>query len=444
MDMKYILRKKRDGEELSEEEIKFFIKGVSNGTIHEAQIGAMLMAIFIKGMTQQECVTLTKEMVFSGDTMQWPAKFRGSLVDKHSTGGVGDKVSIPLAPALAACGLKVPMLTGRCLSFTGGTLDKLESIPGFRISLTDTEMQSCLEEVGCFMMGTTERICPADKVLYKIRDLTSTVDYYNLIASSILSKKASEGIDYLIMDLKVGSATFMKDVESARVLAHQKINLSKLLGFKTRILLTRHETPLGRCVGNSLEIFESIEILRGKNVPLIKDLILHIGGHALHLSGKTSSVEEGELKMREVLENGKALECFKNMLIKQGVSEEVSHQLCFGDTRSALPQAKYQTRILAQNTGWINRIEAFPIGKVCYELGKTNENSSDTLNRSTGVELLKTVDEFVEINEPWILVHHSEEQLNEDHINALKASITISSVRIEIENQLIEVIGEDS
>ncbi|XP_022191804.2 thymidine phosphorylase isoform X2 [Nilaparvata lugens] len=413
MDMKYIVRKKRDGEELSEEEIRFFIKGVSNGTVHEAQIG---------------------------DTMQWPEKFRGSLVDKHSTGGVGDKVSIPLAPALAACGLKVPMLTGRSLSFTGGTLDKLESIPGFRISLSEREIQCCLEEVGCFMMGTTDRICPADKVLYRVRDLTSTIDYYNLIASSILSKKASEGIDYLIMDLKVGSATFMKNVESARILAHQMINLSKLLGFKIRILLTRHDTPLGRCVGNSLEIIESVQILRGEEAPFIKDLVVHIGGNALHLSGKTSSVEEGELKMREVLGNGKALECFENMLTKQGVSNGLSHQLCYGDTRNALPQTKYQTKLLAQKTGWITRIEALPIGKVCYELGKANENLSENSNRSTGVELSKTVGEFLQKGETWIVVHHSDEKLSEDHMKELKESITISCEKIELENQLIEVI----
>ncbi|XP_075234939.1 thymidine phosphorylase-like isoform X3 [Lycorma delicatula] len=272
-----LLKKKRNGKELNESEIKYFVNNTVNGNIQESQIGAMLMAIFIRGLTTAETVMMTKAMLHSGDVLSWNSEWSNMLVDKHSTGGVGDKISIPLAPSLAACGLKVPMISGRGLDITGGTLDKLESIPGFNVNLTKPDLDNCLEDAGCFIISTTENLCPADQIFYTKRNETSTVDYINLIVGSIISKKAAENVKHLILDIKVGQGAFMKDIESARKLAKQMVDVSHLMGIKTKAYLTRMDHPLGRTVGNALEIDECVKLMQGQYIPHIHELVTIFG-----------------------------------------------------------------------------------------------------------------------------------------------------------------------
>ena len=258
-----LIAKKRDDLELTPEEIQQFIAGLSNGDVQDCHVGAMLMAIFIRGMTEKETCSMTLSMRDSGERLQWP-EFRGSLADKHSTGGIGDKISIPLAPALAACGLKVPMMSGRGLGITGGTLDKMESIPGYRTQLTDQEIDSLISKVGCGIFSQSPKLNPADRYLYSIRDVTSTVPSTALIVSSILSKKAIEDLDALVLDVKYGTAAFMKTPEQAENLAECLKKVSEMLGMRTCCYITEMSNPIGYCSGNAIEIQESLDLLKYK------------------------------------------------------------------------------------------------------------------------------------------------------------------------------------
>eukprot|EP00795_Rhopilema_esculentum_P005197 gene5197-332_t len=264
---------KRDGGNLSPDQIAHFIRGIVEGNVHGSQLGAMLMAIYLKGMNHDETIGLTHSMLNSGEIFSWPDEWKHLVVDKHSTGGVGDKVSLPLAPALAACGLKVPMISGRSLGFTGGTLDKLESIPGFRTSLTKDEIINIVKEVGCCIVGQTESIVPADKILYSIRDITGTVACIPLVASSIISKKAAEKPKALVLDVKCGNGCFNKTKEVADALAKAMVLASNGLGIQTTAFITEMDNPIGRAIGNSVEVAESLECLHGKGPKDLKELI---------------------------------------------------------------------------------------------------------------------------------------------------------------------------
>ncbi|NXL40706.1 TYPH phosphorylase, partial [Glaucidium brasilianum] len=272
-----LIRKKRDGERLEDEEIRSFVRGVTEGTAQQGQIGAMLMAIRLRGMEPGETLALTRAMAGSGRVLEWPPAWSGRLVDKHSTGGVGDKVSLALAPALAACGCRVPMISGRGLAHTGGTLDKLEAIPGFRASLSPQEMRDALERVGCCIVGQSEELAPADRVLYSLRDVTATVDSLPLITASILSKKAAEQLSALVLDVKFGSAALCPTQESARELAQSLVAVGQQLGICTAAVLSRMDEPLGRCVGNSLEVLEALECLGGGGPPDLRELVTALG-----------------------------------------------------------------------------------------------------------------------------------------------------------------------
>ncbi|XP_059842950.1 thymidine phosphorylase isoform X3 [Hypanus sabinus] len=272
-----MIRKKRDKQSLSAEEIYYFVQSVTKQTIEECQIGAMLMAIRLQGMTQEETVNLTQEMKTSGVVLEWPKEWSSIVVDKHSTGGVGDKVSIVLAPALAACGCKVPMVSGRGLEHTGGTLDKLESIPGFNINKSPEEVKQILAAVGCCIVGQTPDLVPADKKMYAIRDVTSTVDSLPLIAGSIISKKGAESLAALILDVKFGEGALYKDINRARELAQYLVNVGNCLGIQTAAALSKMDNPIGRCIGNSLEVMESIECLKGKGPKDLEELVTCLG-----------------------------------------------------------------------------------------------------------------------------------------------------------------------
>ncbi|CAL8386625.1 unnamed protein product [Boreogadus saida] len=288
-----LIKKKRDGNALSDEDIQFFLQAVVKKTIQEAQTGAMLMAIFMKGMVATETMALTKAMKLSGEVLSWPEEWAELVVDKHSTGGVGDKVSLVLAPALAACGLKVPMISGRGLSHTGGTLDKLESIPGFNVGQPLPKLRSILAEVGCVIVGQTVSLVPADRILYALRDATSTVESLPLITGSIISKKAAESLNSLVLDVKFGGSAICKDLASAKALGESLVTAGNNLGMNTRAVFTHMSNPIGRCIGNSVEVIESLETLKGKGPSDLMELVSTLGGVLLVMTGKVSSLSEG-------------------------------------------------------------------------------------------------------------------------------------------------------
>ncbi|XP_068796361.1 thymidine phosphorylase isoform X3 [Struthio camelus] len=349
-----LIRKKRDGERLRDEEIERFVQGVADGSVQQGQIGAMLMAIRLRGMAAEETLALTRAMAASGRALAWPAGWRGRLVDKHSTGGVGDKVSLALAPALAACGCKVPMISGRGLGHTGGTLDKLESIPGFCAAQSPEQMRRILEQVGCCIVGQSEELAPADRVLYGLRDVTATVDSLPLITASILSKKAAEQVSALVLDVKFGSAALCPTLESARQLAHSLVSVGGRLGMRTAAVLSRMDGPLGRCVGNSLEVLEALQCLEGRGPADLRELVTTLGGLLLWQCGAAASAEQGTGRLARALDDGSALRTFEAMLGAQGVPPATARLLCAGSAPQrcrVLGQAATREELLAPRAG---------------------------------------------------------------------------------------------
>ena len=315
-----VIRKKRDGKSLSQEEIRFFVDGITKGTIADYQISALLMAIYLNGMDEDEQQALTEAMLNSGSILDF-SDIPKPKADKHSTGGVGDKTSLIIAPMVAACGLCVPMISGRGLGHTGGTLDKLESIPGYRVNLSSSEFRKTLEEVGYAMAGQTVEIAPADKKMYALRDATSTVEAIPLIVASIISKKGAAGLGAMVIDVKVGNGAFMRDEARAKDLAHALVSTGNSCGIKTRALLTDMNQPLGRAVGNSLEVLECINLLRGEIEPAAKpvlDLSVELSAQMLVLAETEETLDSARNRLRRVLDSGAALACLQKNIVAQG------------------------------------------------------------------------------------------------------------------------------
>ncbi|XP_073990800.1 thymidine phosphorylase-like isoform X1 [Rhodnius prolixus] len=403
MNIQQLLTKKRHAQELYDQEIEYFVKSACDGSLHASQIGAMLMAIAIQGLTNAETIALTKAMINSGKRLEWS----GIVVDKHSTGGVGDKVSLPLAPALAACGLKVPMLSGRGLGLTGGTLDKLESIRGFAVDLSSEQMNECLSRAGCFIASPTSDICPGDKATYSYRDVTATVDCINLIVASILSKKIAEGCKYLVLDLKAGKAALYKTVAEAEELAKHMVDAAKDLGLKMKCVITSMDQPIGRTVGNAVEIEESVACLKGSGPADLVELVTHLGGELLVMCGKAISLEEGINKILNVLNNGEALKRFKEMCIAQGVSAEDALKLCNQQFDGILPKASFVTKFKVTKSGWVKFIDAQAIAEVCWELGSGRRKPTDKLDLSVGIKLLCSAGDQISAEDCWLELHHN-------------------------------------
>ncbi|XP_060759684.1 thymidine phosphorylase [Neoarius graeffei] len=424
-----MIRRKRDGDQLSTEEICAFIGGVKSHTIQESQIGAMLMAIWQKSMVPEETMILTKEMMMSGEVFHWPEEWEGLIVDKHSTGGVGDKVSLPLAPALAACGCKVPMISGRGLAHTGGTLDKLESIPGFRINLSVEQAKQILQDVGCCIMGQTETLVPADRVLYAIRDITATVDSVPLITASIMSKKAAEGLSALVLDVKFGKAALYKDLNSARSLAQSLVTVGNSLGIKTGAVLSRMDAPIGRCVGHTLEVYEALECLKGRGPDDLKNLVTALGGYLLQMSGQSATQEAGQKAISEVLMNGMALQKFQAMLEAQGVSACISQALCSEKAEyfKYLKPAQYKTELKATDDGTVLEIDGMAIAMLLHKLGAGRNKAGEPINHSVGAELLVDPGQQIKKGQSWIRIHHDCVNLSPMQQAELQGTLVIGS-----------------
>ncbi|XP_041059059.1 thymidine phosphorylase [Carcharodon carcharias] len=436
-----MIQKKRDKQALNAEEIRYFVQGVTKQTIQDCQIGAMLMAIRLQGMTQEETVNLTKEMKVSGVTLQWPKEWLGLVVDKHSTGGVGDKVSLILAPALAACGCKVPMISGRGLGHTGGTLDKMESIPGFNVEQSPGKMKDILSKVGCCIVGQTAKLVPADKKLYAIRDMTSTVDSLPLIAASIMSKKGAESLTALMLDVKFGEGALFKEINSAKELAQYLVDIGNDLGVQTAAALSRMDSPIGRCVGNSLEVIESIECLNGRGPKDLEELVICLGSHLLNMCKKAESLEAGEKAIKDVLKNGCALDKFQAMLVAQGVTTDLAKDLCQG--MRVLERAVKQEELKAQAGGVVQAIHSLPVAKVLHELGAGRDQLDHSINWSVGIELLKTVGDKINKGDPWIRVHFENPSLSEGQKIRLQQSLVIGE-EVQEGPLVIEIIGAQS
>ena len=385
------IRRKRDGGILKSDELRAFVRGYTDGTIPDYQAAALLMACFLRGLDGEELATLTDAMLHSGDVVDLSA-IPGLKVDKHSTGGVGDKVSLHLAPAVAACGVFVPMISGRGLGHTGGTLDKLESIPGFRVDLEIDRFKQVLSECGMSLIGQTDRLAPADKKLYALRDVTGTVESIPLIAASIMSKKLAEGIDGLVLDVKVGSGAFMKTLDRARELARTLVDIGRRAGKRVSAFLTNMDQPLGRWVGNSVEVFESLEVLQGRGEPDLRELTLALGGEMLRLGGVVKIIEDGRTRIAKSLEDGTALDRFQRCVEKQG-----------GRLSDKFFQAPTGGTPVYAGAGFVRAIDAEKIGMAGIALGAGRMRKEDDIDPWAWIHLRKKVGERVTENEPVAL-----------------------------------------
>ncbi|CAN5299971.1 pyrimidine-nucleoside phosphorylase [soil metagenome] len=395
-----LIRKKRDGLALDEAEIRFFIAGLTDGSIPDYQVSAMTMAIFFNGLGDAELATWADAMTRSGDVIDL-SQIKRAKVDKHSTGGVGDKISIPLAPAVAACGVAVPMVSGRGLGHTGGTLDKLESIPGFRVDLTVQRFAQLVDELGVCLIWQTARIAPADKRLYALRDVTAKVASLPLLASSLLSKKLAEGIDGLVIDCKVGRGAFMKTIENARALCALMRTIGERAGKKITCVLTDMEAPIGRTIGNALEIRESIEVLRGGGPVDTRELVGVLGGEMLVLGGVAKDAVEGRAKIEKALADGSALEVFRKVVAAQGGDPEVCDS-----PGSVLPKPKYREE-LGLPPGRITAIDSEALGIAALILGAGRRTKDDAIDPAAGLVVDAYLGEVVEPDAPpQIMLQH--------------------------------------
>nr|XP_012289789.1 thymidine phosphorylase isoform X1 [Aotus nancymaae] len=429
-----LIRMKRDGGRLSEADIRGFVAAVVNGSAQGTQIGAMLMAIRLRGMDLKETSVLTQALAQSGQQLEWPEAWRQQLVDKHSTGGVGDKVSLVLAPALAACGCKVPMISGRGLGHTGGTLDKLESIPGFNVIQSPEQMQVLLEQAGCCIVGQSEQLVPADGILYAARDVTATVDSLPLITASILSKKVVEGLSALVIDVKFGGAAVFPNQEQARELARTLVGVGADLGLRVAAALTAMDKPLGRCVGNALEVEEALLCMDGAGPSDLRDLVTRLGGALLWLSGHAGTQAQGAARVAAALDDGSALGRFELMLAAQGVDPSLARALCSGspaERRELLPRAREQEELLAPAdgplpAGTVELVRALPLAQVLHKLGAGRSRAGEPLRLGVGAELLVDVGQKLSRGTPWLRVHRDGPALSGLQRRALQEALVLS------------------
>ncbi|MEN3339298.1 MAG: hypothetical protein V7647_2974 [Acidobacteriota bacterium] len=394
-----VIRHKRDGGTLDREEIDFFVQGVTAGSFPDYQASALLMAILLRGMSAPETAALTDAMVRSGVRVDYPG-LDGIPVDKHSTGGVGDKTSLILAPLAAACGAYVPMMSGRGLGHTGGTLDKLESIPGFRTALSLAELRSALADIGCALIGQTSEIAPADRILYALRDVTGTVESIPLICASIMSKKIAEGIGGLVLDVKTGVGAFMKTPEASRQLAESLVAIGLASGVRTEALITSMDAPLGRMVGNSLEVIESIETLKGRGPADLESLSVTLAARMIMAAGVERDEPAAEARIRAALTSGAALEIFRRIIERQGGSPAVV------DDYALLPAAPDRHVVPALRSGHVAALHAEMVGRAAVALGAGRATLDDVIDPGVGIEVCCPPGSRVEEGEAVLLIHH--------------------------------------
>jgi thymidine phosphorylase len=406
-----VIRAKRDGGELTDEQIDWAVDAYTHGVVAEEQMAALAMAILLNGMTRREIARWTDAMVRSGERMDWSALDRPTT-DKHSTGGVGDKITLPLAPTVAACGAAVPQLSGRGLGHTGGTLDKLESIPGWRASLSAAEMLGVLSDVGAVVCAAGSGLAPADRKLYALRDVTSTVESIPLIASSIMSKKIAEGTGALVLDVKAGSGAFMKNVESARELAAAMVDIGSDHGVRTIALLTAMDTPLGHAVGHAVEVAESVEVLAGGGPADVVELTVALAREMLEAAGLGGAKDPAE-----ALRDGSAMDVWRRMIRAQG-----------GDPDAPLPSAKESYQVTAPSSGVLTRLDAYAVGVASWRLGAGRARKEDPVSATAGITLHAKPGDDVREGRPLMTLHTDEPERFESALSALDGAYDLGGV----------------
>src|SRR6476469_1631361 len=402
-----LIRNKRDGGEMSSDEIGFLVRAYTDDQIPDYQMAAWLMAVLIRGMTGPELSALTSAMLHSGEVLDL-SDIPGPKVDKHSTGGVGDKTSLIIAPTVAAAGVIVPMTSGRGLGHTGGTLDKLQSIPGFNINLSLSEFRRVLKSCGCGLIGQTAEIAPADKKIYALRDVTATVESPNLICASIMSKKLAEGIDGLVLDVKTGSGAFMKTEKDSVHLAELMVETGERMGKKMVALITDMDQPLGLKVGNSLEVEECIEVMKGGGPADLREVSVELSAWMFYLADKTQSVDEGRQLASQLITDGSALQKFREIIVQQSGDPGV-----IDDSRN-LPQAQHQLLFASPSSGFVSSIQCEQVGIASLVLGGGREKKEDVIDPAVGLVLHKKVGDPVRAGEPLCTIHYnSDARLND-------------------------------
>lgn len=413
-----IIAAKRDGRELGEEEIRWLIAGYTAGRIPDYQMAALLMAAFLRGMTPAETAHLTRAMVASGDTVDL-GRIPGTKVDKHSTGGVGDKTTLILGPLVAAAGVAFAKMSGRGLGHTGGTLDKLASIPGFRVQMSSGELAAQVNRIGIAIAGQTRELVPADGKLYALRDVTATVESIPLIASSIMSKKIAGGADAVILDVKVGAGAFMKTLADARRLAVAMVDIGRAVGRRTVAFLTDMEQPLGRAVGNALEVREALETLSGEGPADLRELCLALGARQLAEAGAEPGLVEARRRLEKILARGAALSRFEDLVRAQGGDADVIRN------PDLLPTASFTAVLASPESGWVHQVDALLVGRAAALLGAGRAVKGDEIDPAVGVVLHRKIGEAVEKGEPLAVVHANEEARVEPALGLLAQAYLI-------------------
>ena len=421
------------------EAIRDLVQGVVDGSLSDDELTDWLRGVYDEGLTESETIALTEAMRDSGEILEWDSEISKLIVDKHSTGGVGDKVSLVLAPALAACGLMVPMISGRGLGHTGGTLDKLESIPGLRVEMSSEGIRQQVESIGVAMVGQSDALVPADRRMYALRDVTGTVASIPLITSSILSKKAAEGLSAMVLDVKFGRAAFMVERERAVKLARSMVDVANGMGIHTTAVLTSMQHPLGCAIGNSLEVLESVEALCGSGPEDLEELVCVQGGLLLHATGLAEDPRAGAVMIHDSLQDGSAFERFRLLVDAQGGDVSIFDS----DTSlmrglGLMDQSLNTTELSVGATGWVVDIDAMAIARVCSELGSGRARLGDSIDRAVGAILEVQVGDYLDKGEPWIVLYHRDE-VDRDTIEALLDSITLSDEEVGAESRIEEM-----
>jgi pyrimidine-nucleoside phosphorylase len=416
-----LIQRKRDRLLLTEDEIEWLIRSYTDGTLTDYQMSALAMAVFLNGLAPTELTAWTGAMLHSGEVLDF-SDIAGPKVDKHSTGGVGDKVSIPLAPIVAACGVAIPMMSGRGLGHTGGTLDKLESIPGFTTSLDPARFRQVLSECGLVLAGQSETLVPADRKLYALRDATGTVESIPLIASSIMSKKMAEDLDGLVLDVKVGAGAFMKDVAKARELARTMVEIGASYDVKTVALLTAMDQPLGNEVGNANEIAESISLLRGEGPSDLLEVTMSLGVEMLRVAEVETDAAKARNLLQKTIDDGAALELLGRVVSAQGGDSRV-----IDDPALLLPQAPQRVEYMAEESGYLGRLDALAVGTAAMRLGAGRERKEDTIDPSVGIRLHHKIGDQVEEGNPLLTLFYRHPARLDEALSVLEGAIEIGA-----------------
>lgn len=427
MRMVDIIQNKRDGKTLTKAEIQFFVEGYTAGKIPDYQVSALLMAIYFNSMTESERANLTMAMLHSGDRLDL-SSIPGIKVDKHSTGGVGDKTSLPLAPIVAALGIPVPMISGRGLGHTGGTLDKLEAIPGFKVEISEADFKKQVTDIGLAIIGATGNIAPADKKIYALRDVTATVDSIPLIASSIMSKKIASGTDALVLDVKTGAGAFMKEESSAVDLANALVGIGKQVGMDCMAIISDMNQPLGNAVGNALEIKETIDILKGQGPADITELVKRLACQMAVLGHKAVTIADAQAMVNQVITDGTALAKFKAMVVAQGGNGDVV------DQPEIMPQAKYKIELPAKQNGLVAKMAADEVGIASMLLGGGRQSKDDKIDYAVGIQLHKKIGDQVAEGESLLTIYS-----NTQNVDKIK-SLLYDNIEINHQAQPVQLI----